>query len=209
MAVDKDLSLVAYSKDGTELAKGEAGTGKVLIPYDKLPKRGTNVKASDFQVAFTDGKTTSSLVGVPSFVVPTTTTTTTTTTTSSTTTTTTTTTTKKPVAPEAPTLKAVDDKNGGINFTVTDPANVGDAPISSRQIQYGDKTLDLGNKKTGHLDLTAGTEYSFTATVTSSVGTSPKSAVVKATPTTTTTTTTTKPTTTTTTTTTTKAEAEK
>ena len=172
MAVDKDLSLVAYSKDGTELAKGEAGTGKVLIPYDKLPKRGTSVKASDFQVAFTDGKTTSLLVGVPSFVVPTTTTTTTTTTTSSTTTTTTTTTTtKKPVVPDAPTLKVTDNKDGSsVNVEVIDPANTGDDPITSRRVQYvsGEdrSSMNLGAEKTGTIKgLSAGKEYTFTATV--------------------------------------------
>lgn len=96
--VDSDLSLVAFDKQGNQLATGGAGTGTVLIPLAKLPASGTNVSASDFQVAFSDGTNFSDRVGVPSFVVPTTTTTSTTTTTTikPTTTTTTTTTTKKP-----------------------------------------------------------------------------------------------------------------
>ena len=91
MTVDNNYALVAFN--GAELvATDDKGTGKVLIPFDKLPAAGSTVDASTFQVAFTDGTNFSDKVGVPTFTVPETTTTSTTSTTVQPTTTTSTTT---------------------------------------------------------------------------------------------------------------------
>jgi len=103
MTVDKNSVLAVF--DGDKLVEiGTKGTGKVLIPLDKLPVSGSTVDASTFQVAFTDGTNFSDKVGVPTFTVPETTTTSTTSTTinpaTSSTSTTTSTTSSTTVKPE-------------------------------------------------------------------------------------------------------------
>lgn len=95
MTVDNNYALVAFNGDEL-VATDDKGTGKVLIPFDKLPAAGSTVDASTFQVAFTDGTNFSDKVGVPAFTVPETTTTTSTTSTTVQPTTTTTSTTVQP-----------------------------------------------------------------------------------------------------------------
>ena len=130
MTVDKNYALAAFNGDEL-VATGDKGTGKVLIPLDKLPDAGSTVAASTFQVAFTDGTYFSNKVGVPTFQVPTTTTSTTTSTTAQPTTTTSTTT----VEPTTTTTSTTAQPTTTTSTTTVEPTTTTTSTTSSTTVK--------------------------------------------------------------------------
>lgn len=196
MAVDDGSTTIVVPTTTTTTMKPTTTTTTTSTTYHRPNTTTTTSTTTIPHGSTTSTSTTSSTTKITTTSTTTSSTTTSsTTTTTSSTTTTTTTTTRKLDAPDAPTL-SVSGYNGSVTLTLRDPSYTGKSPITSRTIYYtsggSEQNVVIGSKTTTTLtNLSEGVSYSFTATVTNSVGESPRSNVAVFTPRTTTTTTTT------------------